>query len=339
MMTLPAPGVAPFWLGGQIDIRVEIDTGLAGSPFLLWDVGEWDVDVWGADDPDWADITGFVEDIRTDQGMEKWGQRFETGSVGVVLDNRDGRFSPESGVAPFHLPFRPGRRLRVVAIPDPTAPLDKKPLWTGSIESTSDQFDEGGSIVTTTIHGLDFMARWGIHNPPALDTPTGVEDTHDRVAAALDRMGWPDDADNRDVQTGEHTMQSSHLAQSTLEECQRAADAEGGHFYCSPDGKATFKARDWLSTDTRSVEIQGYLGFDEVPVGANTAYVVSSSIRPAWEAAQIVNLVEFARVGSTMQMVEDETSQGLYDVRSYQRTDLENNADAEVLLLAQRYLR
>ena len=207
------------WLGGKIDIRVEIDTGLLGA-FGLWDSAQWDQDVWGSRDPAWSDITEFSELINTAQGTQTWGSRFEAGSMSILVSNTDGRFTPDSGVDPFHLPFRPGRRIRVVALPDPDAtgqPDEKKPLFTGYIDSTADAFDEGGYLITTTLNCLDFMALWGQHNPTALEDPTGVQTTSERVHAALDRMGWP--MEGRDIQTGLHTMQTSHLAQSTLEEC------------------------------------------------------------------------------------------------------------------------
>jgi Concanavalin A-like lectin/glucanases superfamily len=336
-------GATPLkWLGGQIDIRVEVDTGLAGA-FGLWDSAQWDVDLWGQRDPAWADITPFCETIQTNQGTQTWGNRFEAGSMSVLVSNTDGRFTPDSGVNAFHLPFVPGRRIRVVAIPDPDhtdQPEDKVPLFTGFIDSMNDSYDEGGYLITTTLTCLDYMSLWGQHNPTALEDATGVQSTDERVHAALDRMNWPEEL--RDIQEGVHTMQTSHLAQSTLEECARAADAEGGQFFCSQDGKATFKARDWLDTDPRSIAIQGYLGYDPedidlaAPVVDNTAMV--EQFLPNWDRARVVNLVEFARVGSTMQMVEDEDSQSVYDVRSYRRTDLENNDDAEVLFLAQRFL-
>jgi hypothetical protein len=167
----------------------------------------------------------------------------------------------------------------------------------------------------------------------------------------MDRMPDPPD---RDIQTGEHTMQTSFLAQTVLEECQRAADAEGGAFFMSPDGVATFKARDWLTTDTRSVNIQGYLGYTDLPVPAgaslwdtaewdtdiwegferNAAHILSVST--SWETARVINQVAYARVGSEAQEVEDTVSQDQHGIRSYQRTDLENNADSEVAFLAAR---
>jgi hypothetical protein len=51
-----------------------------------------------------------------------------------------------------------------------------------------------------------------------------------------------------------------------------------------------------------------------------------------------VNLVEMARSGGELQLVEDEDSQVLYKERSHRRLDLENNTDAEVLTLAERFL-
>jgi hypothetical protein len=252
------------------------------------------------------------------------------------VDNTSGIFTPESGVAvPWLIPFRPGRRVRVVAIPDLTAPLVKVPLFTGRIDASNDQFSGAGFDIRARITATDFMGVWGAFDPPALDTPTGVQSTSDRVEAALDRLGW--DAGARDIQSGTHTMMSSFLAQTTLEECGNAADSEGGAFFCSRDGLAVFRARDWLITDTRSVNIQGYLGYEDIPIDTQSAHVLDW--KTSWEIQRITNQVLFARTGSSIQMVEDTLSQNIIDeIRSYQRMDFDNNDDAEVLWLAERYL-
>jgi hypothetical protein len=333
MITVPQPGEVAQWLGGNIDARVEIDTGLEGASFGLWGVAEWGVDLWGSADPNWTDITDYVLGIRTTQGAERWGQRFEAGTATIQLHNIDGRFTPDSGVDVFHLPFRPGRRIRVVAIPDGETVV---PIWTGHIDAAYDSYADGGFDVVTTIQCLDAMALWGQHDPPMMATPTGVQSSDERVEAALDRFGWP--AGLRDIQTGEHTVQTSWLAQSTLEECARAADAEGGAFYCGPDGSAIFRARDWLITDSRSIAIQGYLGYDTVPTDSQAAWAEAAQIVPSWERSRVINLVQYARVGGVMQEASDATSQVLFDVRSAKRTDLENNSDADVLFLAERTL-
>ena len=333
MVAVPPPGQILKWLGGPVDVRLEIDTGLEGATFGLWDSAIWDVSTWGSEDPAWTDATPFVFSVEFTAGAQRWGQRFQSASLSVVVDNTEGIFTPDSEVEHWHLPFRPGRRIRVVAIPDY---LDgtKYALFTGQIDSINDSYDDAGHAITTTIIASDFISVWQAHNPAMLETPTGVQTTSERVHAALDRMDWS--MARRIVQTGVHTMQTSYLAQTTYEECARAADAEGGAFYSDRNGNAVFKARDWLTTDPRSVSVQGWLGYDTVPEDSATAHVLG--IATTHEAARIVNDVQFARVGSTVQYAFDVTSQVLHGIRSYQRTDLENSVDSQVEFLAERYL-
>lgn len=335
MVATPIPGQPLLWLSGKIDWRIEVDTGLDPDSGGVYDTALYDQDIYGSTDAAWFDISEFVESIDTHSGTERWGQRFQTGSMEVVVRNESGIFSPDANVVtPWYLPFRPGRRIRAVVIPDPTDPDTKVPVFTGTIDSSNDQYAGAGFDLTTQINCVDYMASMAAHNPVAQPAGTGVQSTDERVIAALDVMDWS--ATDRDIQAGEHTMQSSFLAQSTLEECQLAADAEGGHFYCSPDGFAVFRSRDWLTTDSRSTTVQFYVGYDDVPVDAQAANMID--IETSWEVQRIKNHIEFARVGSTMQVVEDTASQSQYGRLSYPRTDFQNNTDAEVLFLAERHL-
>lgn len=178
------------------------------------------------------------------------------------------------------------------------------------------------------------MAAWAGFNPPMLSTPTGVQLTSARVAAALDRMDWPSAL--RFIETGKHSMQTSHLAQSVLEECSRAAEAEGGAFYCDAAGRAVFRARDWLTTNTRSTVVQAYIGYDTVPDGA-LSYPLEK-VTTSWELAEVANQVSYARVGGSVYTVGDPTSQTLHGVRSYSRFDFRNSSDTDVAFLADRHL-
>ena len=150
------------------------------------------------------------------------------------------------------------------------------------------------------------------------------------------------DDDERDIQNGVHVMQTSYLAQTALEEAQRAADSEGGAFFAAPDGKLTFKSRDWLSTEPRSTGIQGYLGFETLPDGADPdapqAFIISGSVVITETLARVRNDIQFAREGGTMQWVFDPVSIGSVGIRSYRRTDYQNTTDAQVLFLAERNL-
>lgn len=333
MIPVPPPGQILRWLGGQVDVRVQIDLGTGDLATGLWDEAQWDVDLWGSEDPDWADISEYVLDIDINSGAERWGERFNTGIAMILVDNTLGYFTPGStAVDPWFRPYRLGRRIRVVAVPDPTDPTTVAPLFTGRVDSSNTGFAFAGYDITVQITALDFMGTWARYNPLA-GAATGDQLTSERVESALDRLEWV----GRDIQTGVHNVQSSDLAATTLEECQTAADAEGGAFFASPDGLAVFKSRDWLTTDTRSTVIQGYIGYDQVPTGAQGAHAIE--VVTSFELARVANDVGFARNGGTMQHVEDLPSQSITDGPiTYQRTDYENTTDAEVLNLAVRYL-
>lgn len=241
-MTLPYIASNPLrWLGGKIDIRVEVEVLAEGGG--VWDVGEWDTATWATFD--WYDITRYVESIHISRGQPKWESRYAAGSCKLTLDNTSGLFNPEVEPHLDAVPWRPGRRLRVLAFPDPSSPSTFYPLFTGRIDDSGDSFDFGTRDIVNTTRALDALADLHAFNPLALETATGVQSTDARVHAALDRMGWP--AEFRLVQEGKHTMQTSFLAQTTLEECQRAAEAEGGALFADAYNRVVFKNRDWLS--------------------------------------------------------------------------------------------
>ena len=330
-VTIPAPAQPLRTFGGQIDVRVEVDTGPGVELEALWDDAEWDVNRWGSEDPDWADITPYVFSVSIHQGAERWGERVEAGTASVVVDNTTGIFTPGAGVdVPWFRAFRPGRRLRVVAIPDPDTGT-KVPLFTGRLDAVLGDPAGAGFEIVNTLSVVDFMGDWASYDPVET-TPTGAQRTDLRVHAALDRYGWP--AADRNIQTGLHNVQTSTLSDTTLEEAQVAADAEGGIFFASKEGLATFKNRDWLTTDTRSTVIQAYIGYQDIPTGAQAAHVIALST--SWELARVTNHAAYAREGGTAQESSDAGSQNAYGIRSHKRTDFQNTTDGEVLALAVR---
>lgn len=344
---LTMPGQVLRWVGGKIDIRVAIATNLDPEGAALYDEALYDESFYASENLAWEDISEFVEQITYRRGAERWDSRFTTGTGTIVLDNTTGLFTPiGDGANPWSLPFRPGRLVRVTAHPDPTSE-DEVVLFTGRIDSSEDEFDDAGFLLTTTLMLFDVLGDLAGINPPALESATGVQSTHARVNAALDRAEVPSEV--RDIQTGEHTMQTSFLAQSVLEECQRAADAEGGAFFALGDGTLVFKARDWLISDERSVQVQGYLGYD-TEQDPDVPHAAIEDVETSWELARVRNDISYARSEGTVQRVFDEDSivkygsgagagEGLRSPRTYQRFDLHNNSDDEVLFLAERDLK
>lgn len=336
-MTTPVghPAQIVSWLGGQVAVRVEVDLGPGEGVGGVWDESLWDEGVWGEESPTWTDISEWVLEIQIDYGFQRWGERSSAGTCSVLVDNTLGYFTPDgTAEAPFFRPYRLGRRLRVVAIPDPTDPDTVVPQFTGRIDSSNDLFDQGGFEVTATIACTDFMGSWA-RSQPAPSAATGVQRSDLRVAAALDKFGWS--ATDRDLQVGTHDLLSSTLAETTLEEAQLAADAEGGAFFSSKDGLATFKNRDWLISDARSITIQGYVGYEDAPTGEQAAHAVD--VQTSNELARVANDVQFTREGGSLQQVQDAASQVLTNGPiTYAKTGLQNDSDVDVLTLAERYL-
>ena len=190
-------------------------------------------------------------------------------------------------------------------------------------------------VATTSRATSSFMISWGI-GPPTTRWKRQIRAANGPICESVQHWtGTDGPLDERDIQVGDHNVTGSTLSETTLEECQRAADAEGGVFFCSKDGLAVFKNKDWLTTDIRSTAIQGYLGYEEVPAGVQAAHI-DSDLQTSWELARVVNHAAYAREGGTAQEFEDAQSQSYYGLRSSKRTDLHNTSDGEVLALAVR---
>lgn len=74
-------------------------------------------------DTTWTDVTGWVAElpggaaelVRTQRGKQYELDEFQAGVCQVVLDNRDGRFSPDNESSPYWPDVKPMRRIRVRA--------------------------------------------------------------------------------------------------------------------------------------------------------------------------------------------------------------------------------
>jgi hypothetical protein len=74
----------------------------------------------------------------------------------------------------------------------------------------------------------------------------------------LDAIGWPE-AD-RVIAAGDSTLQETDLSGSVLTELLLVQDSELGEFYVDAQGRATFRNRQAIITDARSVDSQATFG-------------------------------------------------------------------------------
>ena len=281
-------------------MRVEVDTGPGEGIGALWDEGLWDEDRWGSEDPDWVDFTAYVLEVSIRQGAERWGERVQAGTASVTVDNTTG-FSLRRSVWSTSGSVRSVQAGGCGSWLSPTR-----------IRVYGCHCSQAGSMLSTAILPMlampslrtcklvDFMGDWAAYNP--FETTATGSQTNRCAGRMLPSTGTDGRQTNGTSRSGSTMCRLSTLSETTLEECQTAADAEGGVFYCSKDGLATFKNRDWLTTDTRSTVIQGYIGYDEVPTGAQAAHIVETPAT-SWELARVVNHAAYAREGGTAQEV------------------------------------
>ena len=325
--------VADAWSGDlnlqPVTWQLQMALGVDGGLGALWDTGLWDTTgTWAATEPTWVTVTADALSARPSRGRTRWEDRFIAGDMTVELRNETGKYNPDEGAdPPGDLALRAGRLIRLRA----DVGEGWVAVWRGVIDDIRETYAPAGGDVVTTIYAYDEMGDLAGSNPPASSSQGAGEDTDERVARVLDDYGWPDAL--RDLQSGVHTMQATTLARSHLEEIQRAAQAEGGAFFIGKDGTAVFKARDWLTTDTRSTvaQLQPGSGLSSQPhiIGVSPA---------SWSRQSIVNDVQWTRVGGSAVEDEDATSIALYGRRSSRITDLECETDAQVTALVDRYL-
>lgn len=322
------PAVEP----AAVNWKVELAVGAAADFSSLWDYGEWDDAVWGGADPVWIDVSSTVESVRINRGKQRFGERMRTGIAQVVLSDTDGRYTPEAGAAgPGALELRPGRLIRVSSQVGTEG--EWIPQFTGTVISLDPSYGTGGSEPRMMIQAQDpagELAQFGIL---PLDTPISAgQGTDDRINRVLDEYEWSTD-DRSGIQTGDHTMAASDLSASGLEECQRAADAEGGAFFFDKSGSPQFRAFGWLDTDTRSTNVQLEIGTDTT----DAAEVIDSAA--SWSLLRIVNLAQLTRVdGSNVIEARSTLSQSLFGVKLF-RKQYHCQTDVQLQNLADEIVR
>lgn len=148
-----------------------------------------------------------------------------------------------------------------------------------------------------------------------------------RVTRILDNAGWP--SADRSIATGDVTLQSTTLSGNILEELLLTVDTEVGELYIDGAGKVYFRNRNAINNDSRSTTSNGTFGDGG---GSELPYFDLSFSN---DDTQLVNRVIITRVGGTQQMAEDTASQADYLIRTFERTDLLFNSDANALTMAQ----
>lgn len=310
-----------------VTLTAEVALSAATSVYGAWNSGIWDTSLWGPDVV-FTDVSSYVRSISTDRGFSRGVQSWQAGTARVVLNNRDGRFSPANLSGPYVsggiTQIRPLRPIRITA----TYLGVTYPVYRGYVLSWTESWTGGavgkGDSVTTLACADEFTRLAAVDGMEVSPVGSG-EMTGSRVHRVLDAAGHTGD---RDIDVGVNTLQATDLSDKTLSELENAMKAEGGALYVDAAGAVVFDQQTALIDNTRSVTSQATFADD----GTGLPY---ADAEVAYDSDLVVNWAAFTPTGGTTQSVFDATSRALYGDRRSTETALICETDGQALALAQ----
>lgn len=265
---------------------------------------------------------GDVEAMWVNRGTQRFDgvyARAEAGRAGITLDNTTRKYDPTNLAGPYvaagETEIEPMRMFRLRAA---WAGITY-PLWRGFADEWAVDYNLP-AISRTKLTGTDGTKVVSNYDSVAGATVGAGEDTGARINRVLDNAGWP--ASLRQVATGKTTVQGTDLSSNAWTEVLLNADTEIGEVYFDAQNRLVFRNRHAVLTEARSVNSQatfgdgaGELAFDRIGV--------------ANDDTQVRNIVRISRVGGTVQVAEDIASQAKYQKKTWGRSDLIMQTDAE----------
>lgn len=248
--------------------------------------------------------------------------RAEAGTMQIVLDNTDRRFDPTNLSGPYvsagATQVKAGRAIRLRAV-WASVTYD---LFRGFVDEPRLTYVQQGPA-TTTLTATDGTAAIANYDQNGGATVGAGENTGARINRILDNMGWP--AAERNIAVGKTTVQGTDLSANAWAEIVLTSDTELGEVYFDVDGRLTFRNRHALLTDTRSNTSQATFG--DANDGVELGFV---DVELVADLNQTRNIIRAGRVGGVQQVVQDASSIAEYRRRTWQRSDLLHQTDAEV---------
>jgi len=305
-----AGGVEPT---GLPTLLVELDRGgwIAGPELDDPVSAELDVAVLGPVAPTFPeDITPYLRTGDTHRGAQRELQRVEAGTATLVLNNRDGRFTPFNIGSPYFPDVLPMRRIRIRATWD----ANTYPIYYGFVEGWPVQFnDVDMTTQVTLVDGFKVLSLAFVSG----DFPE--QGSGARVAAILDAIGWI--AAETDIDVGVTTVPAITLTNvSALEHIQQIEHAEAGRFFIGRDGKAVFRDR----TAQVNPDFTDRTWADD---GSGMSY---RDVVIVCDDELILNDIHLTREGGVEQTAEDLDSQNKFGIRSTAETGIQLSDDTQV---------
>jgi hypothetical protein len=332
----PAPTPAPDLTGvGRVMVEIGFTTDplVNGGTYLSWDDpvrGRWDTGLWSPDQV-WTDVTPWLDTTggsipavwqRGATRVEGPVIRYEAGTATIRLLNTDGRFHPLNLTGPY---VSAG-----VTQVRPMVPVRIRGSYGGITYDLWRGFADGWDVTNpspeysqATVTCTDAQKVFGSKSRTALAFPVGTgELSGARVARIADSAGWP--VPDRLIDGGQSTLQGTLLDGDPWSELLLVQDTEIGEVYIDGAGRLVFKDRHAILTEPLSTTAQAIFGRFGLP--GEVPYV---SLQPAYDDADLRNVVRIARAGGVLQEARDDASVTAYLEHTFERSDLLMQTDQE----------
>jgi hypothetical protein len=315
-----------------VTLTVEIAITSSTSSFGIWNTSLFNTARFGPDDV-WQDVSAYVRSFESERTFGSGFSTWQTAKFSIVLNNIDGRFSPDNLTGPYAsggisgiIPCRPCRVSATYA--GVTYPIIKGYVTTWDEGWDAHTYRKGDAFMTAS--GWDEWGRISGVKGNAV-TPVGVGESYgSRVNRILVSSG---STAARDIDTGYTTMLATDLSDDPVSELGKVAKSEGGKIFIGADGTVIARDRYSLAEDTRSVNVQVTFG------DGGGAEIPWETIETApLDSSQVINIVNYSNAGGAVQTLYDASSRALYGDctdPSSSSTDLCCQTAAQVLALAQ----
>ena len=265
-----------------------------------------------ANDP--IDITSRVRSAVIRRGRTRALDKFEAGIATIQVLDTTGEFDPQDGT---HGNPAPMLQVRLSATYDGTERL----LFSGFTQDFDYQYQPGVDASMLTITAVDAFRAFNLSNITTVAGTSAGQSSGGRIDDILDAISWPTTV--RNVDTGDATLADDDgSSRDALAALQLVAQAEMGGFWIDGDGDVRFLSRSNAIKTGRGTPTV----FDDD--GTDITY---QAVDFEMDEQLLINSAKITRTGGAAQTASDSTSITDYFERSYIKSALPFDTDAQSL--------
>jgi hypothetical protein len=234
----------------RVQIAFDLAAGGVGDFFTLGDTtkGALDNTTFALAGDILEDVTEDVRSVSLRRGRARELERFDAGAATIILRNDQRKYDPSAGTAitPYGASMRPRKEVVITS--------NGERIFTGVVDDWDLNYSLDNDHVASVkvSDGFTFLAQENLTAHTAVAQSTG-----ERVEAVLDRSEILWSSAQRDIATGQATLQADVVAVdgpvNVLAYLQSVELAEPGALFMSRDGLLTFRERTDLQQATNVV--------------------------------------------------------------------------------------